>query len=168
MLINKYGEFIYSENEVLDMLMQGIDISETDILTNNIPDKIIKTSNAVNLNLIDVIEEHITIEEYDKNNQNNWFMPEQYKTLDIAEHVLKLCKTQEELQRCGNELLMFQERNLFNLLRYLVYLVDTMKANNIIWGVGRGSSVASYVLYKLKVHKVDSMFYNLDVGEFLR
>jgi len=57
---------------------------------------------------------------------------------------------------------------LFNLLRYLKYLVDTMKSNNIIWGVGRGSSVASYVLYLLGVHRVDSMYYDLDPTEFLR
>jgi len=38
----------------------------------------------------------------------------------------------------------------------------------VIWGVGRGSSVASYVLYLLGVHRIDSMFYDLDVAEFLR
>jgi DNA polymerase III alpha subunit len=64
--------------------------------------------------------------------------------------------------------LMFQERNLFDLLRYLKYLVDTLRANNMIWGVGRGSSVASYVLYLLGVHRIDSMFYDLDAREFLR
>ena len=78
------------------------------------------------------------------------------------------CKTDAEIQRAGEELLMFQERNLFNLLKYLKYLVDTMRDNNIIWGVGRGSSVASYVLYLLGVHKIDSMYYDLDPGEFLR
>jgi len=63
---------------------------------------------------------------------------------------------------------LYQDKNLFNLLKYLKYLVDIMKENNIIWGVGRGSSVSSYVLYKLGVHKIDSMYYNLDVKEFLR
>ena len=43
-----------------------------------------------------------------------------------------------------------------------------MQENNLIWGVGRGSSVASYVLYKLGVHRIDSIFYDLDPGEFLR
>jgi DNA polymerase III alpha subunit len=38
----------------------------------------------------------------------------------------------------------------------------------IIWGVGRGSSVASYVLYKLGVHRINSLYYNLDATEFLR
>jgi len=63
---------------------------------------------------------------------------------------------------------MYQERDLFNLLRYLKYLVDVMSDNQVIWGVGRGSSVASYVLYKLGVHRIDSLHYDLDPAEFLR
>jgi len=46
--------------------------------------------------------------------------------------------------------------------------VDVMHDNRVIWGVGRGSSVASYVLYLLGVHRIDSMYYDLDAGEFLR
>jgi DNA polymerase-3 subunit alpha len=95
-------------------------------------------------------------------------MPNSYRQLDIAQHILDLCTTDAELQRCGHELLLYQERDLFNLLRFLKYLVDTMNDHRVIWGVGRGSSVASYVLYKLGVHRIDSMFYELDVEEFLR
>jgi DNA polymerase III alpha subunit len=47
-------------------------------------------------------------------------------------------------------------------------MVDTFREEKIVWGVGRGSSVASYVLYLLGVHKVDSLKYNLNVDEFLR
>jgi DNA polymerase III alpha subunit len=68
----------------------------------------------------------------------------------------------------ADELLKDPARDLFNLLRYLKYLVDVMHEHNLIWGVGRGSSVASYVLYKIGIHKIDSLFYDLDVGEFLR
>ena len=88
--------------------------------------------------------------------------------MDIAEYILSLCDTDAKLQRCGQELLMYQERGLFNLLRYLKYLVDTLTANQMIWGVGRGSSVASYVLYLLGVHRIDSIYYDLDPSEFLR
>jgi DNA polymerase III alpha subunit len=95
-------------------------------------------------------------------------MPKEYKQLDIAAHILGLCESEAELQRCGQELLLYQERNLFDLLRYLAYLVAVMKSNCVIWGVGRGSSVASYVLYKLGVHRIDSLYYNLDINEFLR
>jgi len=57
---------------------------------------------------------------------------------------------------------------LFDLLRYLKYLADVMTEHRLIWGVGRGSSVASYVLYKLKIHRIDSLYYNLSPEEFLR
>ena len=100
--------------------------------------------------------------------QSSWHMPEEYLSLDIAQWVLDQCQTQEELQRVGEELILYQERNLFDLLRQLKYVVDTWRKNNIVWGVGRGSSVASYVLYLLGVHKINSMYYDLDVGEFLR
>jgi len=105
---------------------------------------------------------------FDKKHQARWHMPEEYRQLDIAEYILSLCKNEAELQRVGEELLLYQERDLFNLLRYLKYLVDLMEKNRVIWGVGRGSSVASYVLYKLGVHRIDSMFYKLNISEFLR
>ena len=110
----------------------------------------------------------ISVPEFDKMRQGYWFMPDHYRDMDIAKHVLESCRTQEQLQRAGQELLMFQERDLFDLLRYLKYLVDVMRENHVIWGVGRGSSVASYVLYLLGVHRIDSMYYDLDPAEFLR
>ena len=105
---------------------------------------------------------------FDHMQQSTWHMPQEYRTLDIAEHVLKLCSTEVQLQRAGQELLLYQERGLFDLLRYLKYLVDVMRNNHVIWGVGRGSSVASYVLYLLGVHRIDSLYYELDPAEFLR
>ena len=101
-------------------------------------------------------------------NQNNYFMPDEYKNIDIAKYVLDLCVTDVELQRVGTELLLYQERNMFNILKYLKYLVDTLKNNNIVFGVGRGSSVSSYVLYLLGVHKINSLYYDLDITEFLK
>jgi DNA polymerase III alpha subunit len=167
MIKDKFGQYIYNENDVLDLVMREIDIEHTNLLVTELDTKQLNKSFGT-ISATKYTEPTETLSEFDTNNQKNWYMPDDYKQLDIAEHVLSLCTTQEELQRCGIELLMYQDRNLFNLLRYLKYLVDTMKENNIIWGVGRGSSVSSYILYKMEVHKVDSMFYNLDVGEFLR
>jgi DNA polymerase III alpha subunit len=108
------------------------------------------------------------VDVFHQTQQSLWHMPEEYLSLDIAQWVLGQCKTQEELQRVGQELLLYQERNLFDLLRQLKYVVDTWRTNNIVWGVGRGSSVASYVLYLIGVHRINSMYYDLDVSEFLR
>jgi DNA polymerase III alpha subunit len=110
----------------------------------------------------------VTVQDFDHQNQGQWLMPDHYKNLDIAEHVLGLCESEAALQRVGEELLLYQARDLFDLLRYLKFLVDIMAQHNLIWGVGRGSSVASYVLYLLKVHRIDSLHYNLDIAEFLR
>ena len=170
---NKFGQLVFSESDVCDLIMQGHD---TESLKNVVVD------DTVNLEQLAMLVERpdslltwsfpynasTSVPEFHLSQQMSWHMPDEYKTLDIAAHVLTLCKSESELQRCGQELLLYQERNLFDLLRYLKYLVDVMSSNCIIWGVGRGSSVASYVLYKLGVHRVDSLYYNLDVTEFLR
>ena len=167
---NKFGELIFSEKDVVDLLMQGRDLS---ILDGMIVDDSVNLDNWSDL--LDTApkpqkfqNKEFSEKEWHARQQKNWHMPEEYKKLDIAQYVLSYCDNQEQLQRCGQELLIYQERDLFDLLRYLKYLVDIMSQNQIIWGVGRGSSVASYVLYKLGVHRIDSMYYNLDIEEFLR
>jgi hypothetical protein len=113
-------------------------------------------------------EINIPVDEFDLEQQNSWHMPAEYLTMDIAKWVLDQCTTDAELQRCGKELLLYQERDAFMLLNYMKYLVDTLRANNVVWGVGRGSSVASFVLYKIGVHKINSLYYDLDPREFLK
>ena len=110
--------------------------------------------------------------------QGEWFMPEEYKNLDIAQwlyakvmenlQTVQPCLQSKEWIRAKEELDEFLNRDMGDLLRYMVYLVDFMRENDIVWGVGRGSSVASYVLYLIGVHRIDSIRYNLDWREFLR
>ena len=113
-------------------------------------------------------DQTLGIKEFDEQNQKQWLMPTEYYELDIAEWVLNQCNSDTELQRCGEELLLYQERNAFDLLRYLKYLVDIMRKHNVVWGVGRGSSVASFILYKIGVHRINSLYYDLDPQEFLK
>lgn len=169
---NKFGEIIFEEEDLCNLVMRGVGLNETsgimvdesvDLTTitsmiDRVP-KFIKYDSAI---------ESLSVEEFDSYNQQQWYMPDSYKEMDIAVYLLNLCSTQEQLQRVGQELLLYQERNLFDLLKYLKYLVDTMKENCVVWGVGRGSSVASYVLFLLGVHKIDSLYYDLDPSEFLR
>jgi DNA polymerase III alpha subunit len=169
---NKHGEQIFTEDDLCNLIMQGFDAANFNGAKVdqhiNLETAALVLDHVPHLIVYDALVEQMTTEEFDYKNQQQWFMPDFYKTLDIAEHVLNLCTTAAELQRCGQELLMFQERGLFNLLRYLKYLLDTMTENKLIWGVGRGSSVASFVLYKLGVHQIDSLHYDLDPSEFLR
>ena len=99
---------------------------------------------------------------------NNWFIPEKYTHINPFDYIHKLAKTQEEIYRVELELKMFKERSMENVLRFMIFFVDFMRENNIVWGVGRGSSVASYCLYLLGVHKVNSLHHDLDIKEFLK
>jgi len=170
---NRFGELIFSENDLCNLLMQGRDVGS---MKNVVVDETVDLENLIGLierpeSLLTWGFPHnsdIAVPEFHLTQQLNWHMPNEYKTLDIAAHILGLCNSEAELQRCGAELLLFQEYNLFDLLRYLKYLVDVMISNRVIWGVGRGSSVASFVLYKLGVHRIDSLYYKLDINEFLR
>jgi len=166
------GQMIFSEDDCVNMLMRGHSMPINGMLVDA----------TVNLETAALILDHapmfiqynelavqaVTVEDFDHENQGRWIMPDRYKNMDIAEYVLSLCDSEAALQRVGEELLLYQSRDLFDLLKYLKFLVDLMQENNLIWGVGRGSSVASYVLYLLKLHRVDSLHYNLDIAEFLR
>jgi len=175
MKTDKFGQMIYDADEVFDILMHDINPSDPEyqpgpFMMDGTSTDIRKTNKVAGYQaLVEYAEnEDLSVTDFDKQNQEQWYMPDSYKEMDIAAHILSLCNTEPELQRCGEELLMYMERDLFDLLRYMVYLVDIMELNNVVWGVGRGSSVSSYVLYKLKVHRIDSMFYKLDPSEFLR
>ena len=103
----------------------------------------------------------------DQLNQQDWFMPYNYCP-DLIQQLYAMCVTDEQKDRVSEELELFIQHNMLDLLYYLKYLVDTMREHKIVWGVGRGSSVASYCLYLIGVHKIDSLKYNLDIKEFLK
>lgn len=163
-----YGQQIYNEMELCLLYLQDPTRSiKRAYVENQINfDDILQLENQPELIKYSPLD--ISVEEFDNINQSNWLMPEKYKTMDIAKFVLDQCKNEEELQRAGTELLLFQEREMFTLLRYLKYLVDTMRENNIVWGVGRGSSVASFVLFLIGVHKINSLYYDLSINEFIK
>lgn len=100
--------------------------------------------------------------------QSEWFMPDEYKSMDILNYLVEQCDSADAYVRMLEEWEEFHKRDMIDLLRYMKYLVDFMRENGIVWGVGRGSSVASYVLYLIGVHRINSIQYGLDWREFLR
>ena len=57
---------------------------------------------------------------------------------------------------------------MYDVLYVMKYIVDTLRENKVLWGVGRGSSVSSYVLFLIGIHKIDSVKYNLPIEEFFK
>lgn len=163
-----YGQIILDDNDICDLYLKDPDIK----LKNVLSETDIQISDILGLESIPKLKQYIypnvSIEEFDLSNTSNWHMPDEYKKLDIALYILEKCSNEEELQRAGEELFLFQERNMFPLLQYLKYLVDTMRQHNIVWGVGRGSSVASFVLFLIGVHKINSLYYDLSIEEFIK
>jgi len=99
---------------------------------------------------------------------DNWNMPEEYHNYDIRAHLEDLCNTSIELTRVRYELELYNDRGLMIVLNFLRYLEQVCDDNNIVLGVGRGSSVSSYCLYLLGIHRIDSIKYELDIKEFLK
>lgn len=164
---------IYSSKHILEMLYNGqkdllsqVYADPTDPEIQKFNQSAVEQGTAP-LNLYQDL--NISKEEFDKICQADWLMPDEYKNLDIEQWIKDQGPPWEpEATRIEEELAAFKEHNMINLLRWLKYFVDTCRANNVVWGVGRGSSVASYVLYLIGVHKIDSIKYNLDWREFLR
>ena len=100
-------------------------------------------------------------------NSKNWFIPKDYCP-DLMVMLYDQCETDEQRDRVSQELELFIKNGMYDVLHVMKYIVDTLRENNIVWGVGRGSSVASYVLYLIGVHKVDSIKYNLPIEEFFK
>jgi DNA polymerase III alpha subunit len=173
MKVTDKSQIVLSEQDILDGLYSG---KINDLSNLNIDDKDVveqfnfaRRQNAdlfPNLTLFNEVVE--SLGEFDKRNQEQWFMPKEYEDFPMVEFLLDKTTNEEEYQRVVTELDLYIQHNMMTLLNYLKYLVDTMRSNNIVWGVGRGSSVASYCLYLLGVHKVNSIKYELDIHEFLK
>lgn len=167
---DEYGRSIINDNELADLFYTNPRLNIDDIAITN-PEKYNSAIKSLYIDykpLQKLATLNGTIHDYHANNQQEWFMPQEYKDLDIAKWVLERCADQNELQRAGQELMAYAERGLLPLLQYLKYLVDTMRNNSVVWGVGRGSSVASFVLYLIGVHRIHSLRQNLDFTEFMR
>lgn len=167
MRLDKYGNPIFNSTDVLELLYNDC----TSVLSHLTVDKnteIQQFESISGIRFNSPVEEDLPITEYDELQQKQWFMPDEYYTFDIKTYCLEKCILPEEIQRINEEYAEFQKRGLVPLLQWLKFFVDTCIDHGILWGVGRGSSVASYLLYLLGVHKINSIKYNLDWKEFLR
>jgi DNA polymerase III alpha subunit len=172
MNIDKFGAVFVSAEEMFDNIYSGkIKTFDNIYLDKTTVDQFNLAKNT-NRDKFDSFNEYntpdISLEQFDTNLQNDWFMPDSYKSFDIDLYLLSLCTTEVETNRVLDELKLFVQYDMIDLLCYLKYLVDTMREHDIVWGIGRGSSVASYCLYLLGVHKINSIKYDLDIREFLK
>jgi len=101
-------------------------------------------------------------------------IPEKYLLIDLREYVLKKLKalplSATELlvaqNRVDRELEEIEKRKIELLFKTIIYIVDVFEERQVVFGVGRGSSCACYILYLLGLNLVNPLKYNIPVEEF--
>lgn len=169
--VNMYGQAILGSDDLIELILQGKNIShlnvdddEEIILFKKYQDSLISDT----IVFLEPPEEKLSFDEFHLKCSEEWVFPKIYQQINVLEWLLNKCKTEKEIARVKEEYKLYEERNLIMLLRLFIFLVDYMRKNKFLWGVGRGSSVSSYILYLIGVHKVDSLLYNLDICEYLK
>lgn len=169
MKLDKFANPIFNEADVFDVLYTGHHTALSDIVVDdNYELSQLAKIAELNFATIDPTLYDLSIEEFDSKAQDLWFMPEEYYSFNVHDYCISKCSSPVEETRVLDELTEFEKRNMIRVLQWLKFFIDTCLQENIVWGVGRGSSVSSFVLYLLNVHKIDSIKYNLDWRDFLR
>ena len=167
--INDHGDVVFSEEDAIDLLYTDPEFDITKLYFDDIEQytKSLKEL-GIDLPVINTAPERSKLEVFDKTNCDKWYMPDKYYQINVLQWLLEKCQNDEEKMRVQMEYGLFEQKKFIRVLQFLIYFVDTLRENNIVWGVGRGSSVASFCLFLIGVHKINPMLYNLDVTEFLR
>ena len=167
---NEYGDCEYTVDDVIELIYSDPEIDITKLHT---------AENTRYNNSIDSVESSLgkmlherkrtmSLEQFDKEHINNWHMPDTYAELDVSQWLLEKCTSKQERERVQAEMLLFEQKGFVKVLQFLIYFVNVLREQNVVWGVGRGSSVASFCLFLIGVHKINPIQYNLDYREFLR
>ena len=167
--INDHGDVIFSEEDVIDIIYTDPEFDISKLYFNDVG-KYSESLKKLGLDLptINTAPRRQNPTLFDKENCEKWHMPEKYKQINVLQWLLDKCQNDEEKLRVQMEYDLFEKKNFIRVLQFLIYFIDTLRANNIVWGVGRGSSVASFCLFLIGVHKINPLLYNLDITEFLR
>jgi DNA polymerase III alpha subunit len=152
---------MWTENNTQEQLIAGVLRHGPDILEH------CQTSDDITQYLERIHRERLDYPIPHTIDPTQWFIPKKYQDMDIKEWLIAN-SPEENYERVIQEIQLFQKHNMIDVLKTMKYVVDTLRENNIVWGVGRGSSVASYVLYLIGVHKIDSIKYNLPIEEFFK
>ena len=167
--INETGDCIFTEQDAIDLLYTNPDFDISKLFF-ELPDQYNNSikDTGVDLQQLQTVPKRPTPAKVDETNIANWFMPQKYYELNVLEWLLNKCQNNTEKKRVEQEYVLFEKKKFIKVLQFLIYFIDTLRANNIVWGVGRGSSVASFCLFLIGVHKINPLQYDLNITEFLR
>lgn len=167
--IDQLGRCRLTEKEIMDLVLSGKDIDSIWVAD----PQVAQEYNELNRKYFEYmgelkIPEPEDAREFHQNNCSRWLIPDKYMQIDILDYLLARVETDIQRQRIKYEYELYCKHNLLNVLRTMIYLVDQFREHGVVWGVGRGSSVSSYILYIIGINRVDPLKYNLSVDEFFK
>jgi hypothetical protein len=161
------GTVICTESAAVDILYKGQDLS--DVILDDIDIALqFNKANAILDYSFEILNSGTGPQYEGIDWYNLWVTPDKFKNIDVNQYCLSKCNTQEQQDRVIFEMQLFEERKMIPVLKNLIWLVDYFRQNKILYGVGRGSSVSSYVLYLIGINRIDPLKFNLNVREFLK
>ncbi len=174
MITDAYGSVKYTVKETLDEMYAGNPIDHfviDDTNENTLHYEFNKHFEIANLQKPPTLD--VSPEDFHDILSNSWLMPQKYKDMDLDAYLVQELldnnmATEQYTVRLAEELEEYAKRDMLDILKFLVYLMNICRDNSIVTGIGRGSSVSSLVLYLIGVHYIDPVKYNLSYKEFLR
>lgn len=169
--IDQFGRVVLNTDDVIEAMLSGNDVSG--VYLNN-PDDVeqYETSCREFADEPMVFRKYYEIKEsvkdYFEKKSDTWLIPKKYRNIDVVDYLTQKCKNDKEKERLVLELEEFLKRDQVILIHLMIYLVDVMREKNVVWGVGRGSSVACFVLYLIGINKVNPLDYDIDYKEFFK
>lgn len=166
------GDSTVREEQIVKLLSNGVSVKGLHV------EQITPTIQQYNRSVDD--EDKIRVKSEVRDWSTAFNLPKTYSTLNVRKYIMALleheCTEVKKLseQECKvrvtrtlHELKLFEKAGLTDFLRTLIFVINTLEERKVVWGVGRGSSVSSYVLYLIGVHDVDSVEYDLDITDFI-
>lgn len=171
------GESSANVNGICDKILRGeLNFLDTNIISEGTKKEIKRFVSLADIQIPNTVKVKTKPETPDA----SFTIPEKYLSLDIQKRVIRGFKARHDIKvmdsdekddrllRIADELERYNSMGLKDVLKCVIYIIDTFKAENVVWGPGRGSACCSYLLYLLEVHDIDSYQFDLDVNEFLR
>lgn len=168
--INELGETVFDGDKIYELLYQGkhINYEVTDSNDIDLYNQIMEKYGLIDKKIETYTYTTKDFDDFHSERQQEWSMPIGYLNIDLLEYFSNKNLTDIEMERVSVELSYFEKYNCSDVLRFLIYLVDVMRKHKIVWGVGRGSSVSSFCLYLIGIHKINSIKYGLELEEFFK
>ena len=108
----------------------------------------------------------------------HWNLPEPHFSMNLRETIV--ARSVERLKTLGYtpeldekavvriqaEFDEIERRGMTQFMKTIIYVLDTFRKQDIVWGVGRGSSCACYILFILGLHVVDCVKLDVPMEEF--